>query len=144
MLGGGLFTPPQGKNFLLLFRTRANSIRVIKKKPTLCKHFLCRGAMFASLYLHNHTSSFNVSYIIVFLAGGLTTFSLTTTPTNIPIKSYKVGLLPMHTFLSFGILAISLQSFTLMKGDIAQMIDLLKPNLLLSYSIFPSHSYKKL
>ena len=100
--------------------------------------------MFASLYLHNHTSSYNVSYNIVFLAGGTTTVSLTTTPTNAHIKSYKVGFLPTHTIFSFGIWLISLQSFTLMKGDIAQLIDLLEANLLLYYTILPSHSYQKL
>ena len=100
--------------------------------------------MFAALYLHNHTSSYNAPYNIVIHAGGTTTFSLATTPTNIHIKSYKIGLLPMHTIFCFGVLAISLQSFTLMKGDIAQMVDLLEANLLLSYRIFPSHSYQKL
>ena len=96
--------------------------------------------MFAALYLHNHTSSYNAPYIFVILAGGTTTCSLTTTPTNAQIKSYKVPLLPTHTIFSFGTWPISLQSFTLMKVDIAQMIELLEPNLLLSYSIFPSHS----
>ena len=99
--------------------------------------------MFAALYLHNHTSSYNAPYIIVILAGGITTFSHNTTPTNIPIKSYKVGLLPMHTIFSFGILSISLQSFTFTKVNIAQMIDLLEPNLFLYYSLLPLHSYKR-
>ena len=89
-------------------------------------------------------SSYNAPYIIVFTSGGTTTFSLTTTPTNIPIKNYKVALLPMHTIFSFGIWRISLPSFRFTKGDIAHMIDLLEANLVLSNSISPSHSYKKL
>ena len=100
--------------------------------------------MFAALYLHNHTSSDKAPYIIVIRAGGATTFPLTPTPTTIPIKSYKVGFLPTHTFFIFGVLPISQQSFTLMKGHIAQMIDLLEANHLLSYKISPSHSYQKL
>ena len=145
-VGGGRTLPPPRQNFFIVFsETRANSKRVIKKNsPTLCKYFSCRGAMFASLYLHNHTSSYNAPYIIVIRAGGTTTFSLTTTPTNAHIKSYKVGFLPTHTIFSFGIWPISPQSFTLMKADIAQMIEHLEANLLLSDSIFPSHSYQKL
>ena len=72
------------------------------------------------------------------------TFSLTTTPTNIPIKSYWIGLIPMHTIFSFLVWPISPPPFKFTKGDIAHMIDLLEPNLLLSYNIFPSRSYQKL
>ena len=85
----------------------------------------CPGAMFASLYLHNHMSSYNAPYIIMFVVLGPTTCPLTSTPTNTPIKSYKVGLLPTHTVFSFNIWPLSLPSFTFTKGDIAQMIDLL-------------------
>ena len=45
-----------------------------------------------------------------------------TTPTNSPIKSYKVGLKTMHTIFSFGILSISLQSFKCTKCEIAVKI----------------------
>ena len=82
--------------------------------------------------------------MILIRAGGTTTFPLATTPTNIPIKSYKVGFLSTNTISSFGIWRISLHSFILMKDDIAQMIDLLKANLLVSYGISPSHYYQKL
>ena len=106
--------------------------------------FSTRGAMFVPLYLHNHTTSYNAPYIIVILYRGRTTVPLTTTPTTIPIKSYKVGLLPMVTIFSFSILAISPPSCKFTKGDIAQMIELLEPNLWVSYSFFPSRSYQKL
>ena len=87
--------------------------------------------MFVSLYLNNYKTSYKTPYNIVILYGGTTTFSLTSTPTHTPIKSYTVGFQSMLTIFSFGILPISSQSFILMKGDIAQMIDLLEPNLLL-------------
>ena len=75
---------------------------------------------------------------------GSTTFSLTTTPINAPIKTYTAGLVPMHTIFSFGILHISQQSFRLMKGNIAHTMDLLEANLLLYYTIHPLHSHQNL
>ena len=114
------------------------------KKSVGVGKFSCRGAMFLSLYLHNHTTSYIVPYSIVILYGGTTTFSLTPTPTNIPIKSNRVGLLPMVRIFGFSVWPISPPSFRFMKGDIAQMIDLLEPYLLLSYIIFPPHAHQKL
>ena len=78
-------------------------------------------------------------------SGGTTTFSLNTTPINIPIKSYKVGFLPMHMFFSFIIWPISTQSFKLMKADIAQMIDHLETifsSLRAAFHLIPLKSYK--
>ena len=106
--------------------------------------FSCWGVIFASLYLDNHTTSQSSLYIIVILYGGTPIFSLTTTPTNLPIKSYKVGLLPTHTIFSFCVWPISPPSFRFTKGDIAHMIELLEANLLLSYSISSSRSDQKL
>ena len=85
--------------------------------------FSCWGAMFASLYLHNKTSSLSPPYSIVFQSVGPTTFFLIITPTITPIKSYKVGIQPMHPISSFAILPKSQQSFRLIKGDIARLIE---------------------
>ena len=50
----------------------------------------------------------------------------------------------MLTLFNFCILPMSPPSFTVTKGDIAHLLELLDPNLLLSYTLLPSHSYQKL
>ena len=46
-----------------------------------------REPMFTLMFLHNHTTPCKSSYIVMIPNGGPTNSSLTTTPTNTPIKS---------------------------------------------------------
>ena len=116
----------------------------MKRNSTRVGKFSGWGAMLVSLYLHNHKILFNTPYSIVFRSRGAKTFSLITRPKNARVKSYNVSLVYIHTILTFGIWPISVQSFILTNGDIAQIIHLLKSNLVPFESIFPSHSYQRI
>ena len=136
---------PKAKNFLLHFRTLEWILRGSCEKKSVGVGTVCMlgshvpGSVSPQPY---ELIQWTIYYCDPLQ--GYNKLSLTSNPTNIPIKSYWIGLIPMHTIFSFLVWPISPPPFTFTKGDIAEMIDLLEPNLLLSYNIFPSRSYQKL